>query len=79
MYHQWDGKKAAFIKAVVAMATSSSQLTYDGENDVSLLKPSVLFRSSSNTQVTRTVIKSRTISNFGQIGPLDSDLGTLSI
>ena len=45
-------------------------LTYDGENEVSTLTPSILIRSSSNLQVTRTGIKSRTNSNFGQIGPL---------
>ena len=43
-------------------------------NDVSMLKPSVFIRSSSNLQLTRTGIKSRTSLNFGQIGPLPLEL-----
>ena len=38
-------------------------LTYNGENDVSMFTSSVLIRSSSNLQVTRTGIKSQTSLN----------------
>ena len=51
--------------------------TYNGENDVSTLKPSILIRSLSNLQVTRTGIKSGTSSIFGQIRPFPSELGAL--
>ena len=47
------------------------------ENNVSTLMPSVFIRSSSNLQVTRTGIKSQMSLNFGQIGPLPSELGVL--
>ena len=51
--------------------------TYNGENNVGTF--SLLFLSDlfSNLQVTRTGIKSRTSSNFGQIGPLPTELGAL--
>ena len=45
-------------------------LTYNVENDVSTFSRLFLIRSFLNLQVTRTCIKSRTSSNFGQIGPL---------
>ena len=51
--------------------------TYNGENDVSKLTPSVLIRSSSNLHITRTGIQSRMSLNFGQIGSLPSKLGAL--
>ena len=47
-------------------------LTYNGENDVATFSQLFLIRSFSYLQVTRTCIKSRTRSNFGQIGPLQS-------
>ena len=52
-------------------------LTYNGENHVSIFSLLVLIRSLSNSQVTRTGIKSRTSSNFGQIGLLPMELGGL--
>ena len=45
-------------------------LTYNGENGVSTFSQLLLIRSFLYLQVTRTCIKSRTSSNFGQIGPL---------
>ena len=45
-------------------------LTYNGENDVSTFSRLLLIRSFLYLQVTRTCIKSRTSSNFGQIEPL---------
>ena len=42
-----------------------------------MLTPSVLIRFSSNLQRMRTDTKSRTSSNFGQVGPLPSELGAL--
>ena len=51
--------------------------TYNGENAVSILTPSVLIRSSSNLHVTRIDIKSRMSSNFGQIRPHPSELCAL--
>ena len=53
------------------------QLTYNGENDVSTVSRLLLIRSVSYLQVTRTCIKSRTSSNFGQIGPLATELAAL--
>ena len=52
-------------------------LTYNGENDVSTFSLLLFIRSFSNLQVTSTGIKSRTSSNFGQIGPLPTELGAL--
>ena len=52
-------------------------LTYNGENGVSTFSRLLLIRSSLYLQVTRTCIKSRTSSNFGQIGPLAMELAAL--
>ena len=52
-------------------------LTYKGENGVSTFSWLLLIRSSLYLQVTRTCIKSRTSSNFGQIGPLTTELPAL--
>ena len=49
-------------------------LTYNGENDVSTFSRLLLIRSFSYLQVTGTCIKSRTSSNFGQIGPLITEV-----
>ena len=51
--------------------------TYNGEYDVSSFSLLFFIRSFSNLQVTRTGIKSRTSSNFGQIRPLPTELGAL--
>ena len=45
-------------------------LTYNGENGVSTFSRLLLIRSFLYLKVTRTCLKSRTSSNFGQIGPL---------
>ena len=52
-------------------------LTYNGENGVSTFSRLLLIRSFLSLQVTRTCIKSRTSSNFGQIGPLTTELAAL--
>ena len=52
-------------------------LTYNGENGVSTFSRLLLIRSFLYLQVTRTCIKSRMISNFGQIGPLTTELAAL--
>ena len=52
-------------------------LTYNGENGVSTFSPLLLIWSFLYLQVTRTCIKSRTCSNFGQIGPLTTELAAL--
>ena len=52
-------------------------LTYNGENGVSTFSQLVLIRSFLYLQVMRTSIKSRTSSNFGQIGPLTMELAAL--
>ena len=76
MYHQWDGGKAVFRfwsrfhQNCYCHGNRKLPLTYNGENDDSMLTPSDLIRSLSNLQVTRTGIKSWMSSNFGQIGPL---------
>ena len=54
-------------------------LTYNGENGVSTFSRLLLIRSFLYLQVTRTCIKSRTSSNFGQIGPLTMELAALSV
>ena len=54
-----------------------SPLTYNGENGVSTFSRLLLIRSFLYLQVTRTCIKSRTSSNFGQIGPLTTELAAL--
>ena len=54
-------------------------LTYNGENGVSTFSRMLLIRSILHLQVTRTCIKSRTSSNFGQIGPLTTELAALSV
>ena len=52
-------------------------LTYNRENEVSTFSRLFLIRSFLYVQVTRTCIKSRTSSNFGQIGPLTTELAAL--
>ena len=52
-------------------------LTYNVENGVSTFSRLLLIRSFLYLQVTRTCIKSRTSSNFGQIGPLTKELAAL--
>ena len=54
-----------------------SPLTYNGENGVSTFSRLLLIWSFLYLQVTRTCIKSRTSSNFGQIGPLTTELAAL--
>ena len=50
---------------------------YNGENVVTTFSRLLLIRSFLYLQVTRTCIKSRTSSNFGQIGPLTTELAAL--
>ena len=52
-------------------------LTYNGKNDVSTFSRLFLMGSFLYLQVTRTCIKSRTSSNFHQIGPLTTELAAL--
>ena len=52
-------------------------LTYNGENGVSTFSRLLLIRSFLYLQVTRTCIKSRMCSNFGQVGPLTTELAAL--
>ena len=52
-------------------------LSYNGKNDVSTFSRLFLIRSLLYLQVTRTCIKSRTSSNFHQIGPLTTELAAL--
>ena len=52
-------------------------LTYYAENGVSTFSRLLLIRSFLYLQITRTCIKSRTSSNFGQIGPLTMELAAL--
>ena len=54
-------------------------LTYNKENDVSTVSQLLLIRSFVYLQVTRTCIKSRTSSNFGQIWPLTTELAALEL
>ena len=52
-------------------------LTYNVENGVSTFSRLLLIRSFLYLQVTRTCLKSRTSLNFGQIGPLTTELAAL--
>ena len=52
-------------------------LTYNGENGVSTFSRLLLIQSFLYLKVTRTCLKSRTSSNFGQIGPLTTELAAL--
>ena len=52
-------------------------LTYNGENGVSTFSQLLLIPSSLYLQVTRICIKSRMSLNFGQIGPLTTELAAL--
>ena len=52
-------------------------LTYNGENGVSIFSRLLLIRFFLYLQVTRISIKSWTSSNFGQIGPLTTELAAL--
>ena len=52
-------------------------LPYYGENAVSSFSRLILIRSFLYLQGTRTCIKSRTSSNFGQIGPLTTEIAAL--
>ena len=52
-------------------------LTYIEEKDVSIFSLLLLSRSFLYLQVTGTCIKSRTSLNFGQIGPLTTELAAL--
>ena len=52
-------------------------LTYNGENGVSTFSRLLFIRSFLYLQVTRTCIKSRMSSNFGQIGQLTTELAAL--
>ena len=52
-------------------------LTYNGKNDVSTFSRLFLIRSFLYLQVTRTCIKSQTSSNFGQVGPLTTEVAAL--
>ena len=54
-------------------------LAYNGVNDVYTFSRLFLIRSFLYLQVTRTCIKSRTSSNFGQIGPLTTKLAALEL
>ena len=50
---------------------------YNGENDIATFSQLFLIRSFLYLQVTRTFINSLTSSNFGQIGPLTTELAAL--
>ena len=54
-------------------------LTNNGENDVSTFSRLVLIRFFLYLQVRRTCIKSRTSLNFGEIGPLTTELSALEV
>ena len=54
-------------------------MSYNGENGVSNVSRPSLIRSSSNLQVARTGIRSRTNPNFSQIRLLTSELFALEL
>ena len=65
------------IGTLVSMATDSSHRFIMGGNVVNTLAPLFLIGSSSNLQVTRSFITSRTSSKFGQIGLRTAELAAL--
>ena len=58
-------------------ANRKGPLSYNGENDISTFSLLLFIRSFSNLHVTRTSTKSWMSSNFGQIGPLATELDAL--
>ena len=52
-------------------------MTKNGENGVSTFSRLLLIQSFIYLQVMRTCIKSQTSSNFGQIGPLTTEIAAL--
>ena len=54
-------------------------LAYNGENGVFTFSRLLLIRSFLYLQLTRTCIKSWTSLNFGQIGPLITELAALYV
>ena len=54
-------------------------LVYNGENGVSTFSRLLMVRSFLYLQVTKTCIKSRTSSNFGQIRPLTTELAAFEV
>ena len=65
------------LRQIGAHGNRKPPLTYNGENGVSIFSRLLLIRSFLYLQVTRTCIKSRTSSNFGQVGPLTTELAAL--
>ena len=54
-------------------------LTCNKENGISTFSGLLLIRSFLYLQETKTCIKSRRSSNFGQIGPLTTELAALEV
>ena len=79
--HHWRGGLIALgfglgrIGTLVSMATNSSHRVIMGK--ILTLAPSFLIGSSSYLQVTKTFIRSRTSSKFGQFGPRTAELAAL--
>ena len=77
MYESFDEFKFqpyTITNSRVICPCASEKLMY---NVVNTLAPLFLIGSSSYWQVTRTSIKSRTSSKFGQIGPRTAELAAL--
>ena len=82
--HHWSGGKAALGFGAYWInsgfhGNKKPRLTYNGENNVSTFSRLFFIRSFLYLQVMRTCIKSRTSSNFGQLGPLTTELAILSV
>ena len=80
--HHWVGERLHKVLGQIGSklwfpGNRKPPLTYNGENDGSTFYRLFFIRSFLYLQVTRTCIKSRTSSNFGQIGPLTTELAAL--
>ena len=73
----WDVKPQHKQKNSGVHGNRKGPLTYNGENGVSTFSRLLLIGSFLYLQVTRTCIKSWTSLNFGQVGPLTTELAAL--
>ena len=83
MWHCWDWELLAYWFEAGPSKTgcygNREVISYNGESGVSNVSRPSLIRSSSNLQVARTGIRSRTNPNFSQIRLLTSELFALEL
>ena len=82
VYHHWGGWHKVLGQTGSKLCFPWQQkapIDYNGENDVSIFPRLFFIRSFLYLQVMRTCIKSRMRPNFGQIGPLTTELAVLEV